>query len=282
MGIRAALRGRVLRIHADPPPVLDGDVLHRHHLQGPPHPVQRQLRRTGPVHRTVPRSSLPARVGRHRNLRARRPADHHGDRPRVRGGPQQGIQAPQRVLQGGVLRAGRRQCGRSLRRVEVHPPEGRPAQLALGRLRHCRTGLAARHPLRTARADGHDHLAQHGNADDHLPRRPAGHPRGAEGGCGHRRRGQMAHLPQHHASAAQAHAAAGSRAPFRRLPAVLRGILRDDSGRAARLDALRRVLRVPEVRFRTVRNRFRSQLGAVHHHRAGQRAPVPHSQGGSR
>lgn len=33
MGIRAALRGRVLRIHADPPPVLDGDVLHRHHLQ---------------------------------------------------------------------------------------------------------------------------------------------------------------------------------------------------------------------------------------------------------
>ena len=58
--------------------------------------------------------------------------------------------------------------------------------------------------------------------------------------------------------------------------------LRDDSGRAARLDALRRVLRVPEVRFRTVRNRFRSQLGAVHHHRAGQRAPVPHSQGGLR
>lgn len=108
------------------------------------------------------------------------------------------------------------------------------------------------------------------------------HPRGAEGGRGHRRRGQMAHLPQHHASAAQAHAAAGSRAPFRRLPAVLRGILRDDSGRAARLDALRRVLRVPEVRFRTVRNRFRSQLGAVHHHRAGQRAPVPHSQGGLR
>lgn len=107
-------------------------------------------------------------------------------------------------------------------------------------------------------------------------------PRGAEGGRGHRRRGQMAHLPQHHASAAQAHAAAGSRAPFRRLPAVLRGILRDDSGRAARLDALRRVLRVPEVRFRTVRNRFRSQLGAVHHHRAGQRAPVPHSQGGLR
>lgn len=79
--------------------------------------------------------------------------------------------------------------------LEVHPPEGRPAQLALGRLRHCRTGLAARHPLRTARADGHDHLAQHGNADDHLPRRPAGHPRGAEGGRGHRRRGQMAHLP---------------------------------------------------------------------------------------
>lgn len=66
------------------------------------------------------------------------------------------------------------------------------------------------------------------------------------------------------------------------LPAVLRGILRDDPGRAARLDALRRVLRVPEVRFRTVRNRFRSQLGAVHHHRAGQRAPVPHSQGGLR
>lgn len=101
-------------------------------------------------------------------------------------------------------------------------------------------------------------------------------------GRGHRRRGQMAHLPQHHASAAQAHAAAGSRAPFRRLPAVLRGILRDDPGRAARLDTLRRVLRVPEVRFRTVRNRFRSQLGAVHHHRAGQRAPVPHSQGGLR
>lgn len=69
---------------------------------------------------------------------------------------------------------------------------------------------------------------------------------------------------------------------LRRLPAVLRGILRDDSGRAARLDTLRRVLRVPEVRFRTVRNRFRSQLGAVHHHRAGQRAPVPHSQGGLR
>lgn len=94
--------------------------------------------------------------------------------------------------------------------------------------------------------------------------------------------GKWRTLPQHHASAAQAHAAAGSRAPFRRLPAVLRGILRDDSGRAARLDALRRVLRVPEVRFRTVRNRFRSQLGAVHHHRAGQRAPVPHSQGGLR
>lgn len=74
----------------------------------------------------------------------------------------------------------------------------------------------------------------------------------------------------------------GARAPFRRLPAVLRGILRDDPGRAARLDTLRRVLRVPEVRFRTVRNRFRSQLGAVHHHRAGQRAPVPHSQGGLR
>lgn len=74
----------------------------------------------------------------------------------------------------------------------------------------------------------------------------------------------------------------GAVLPFRRLPAVLRGILRDDSGRAARLDALRRVLRVPEVRFRTVRNRFRSQLGAVHHHRAGQRAPVPHSQGGLR
>ena len=107
-------------------------------------------------------------------------------------------------------------------------------------------------------------------------------PEELKGGRGHRRRGQMAHLPQHHASAAQAHAAAGSRAPFRRLPAVLRGILRDDPGRAARLDALRRVLRVPEVRFRTVRNRFRSQLGAVHHHRAGQRAPVPHSQGGLR
>lgn len=66
------------------------------------------------------------------------------------------------------------------------------------------------------------------------------------------------------------------------LPAVLRGILRDDPGRTARFDALRRVLRVPEVRFRTVRHRLRSQLGAVHHHRAGQRAPVPHSQGGLR
>ena len=194
MGICLAFRSRVLRIHADSPPVLDGDVLHRHHLQGPSHPVQRQLRRTGPVHHPVPRPPFPARVGRHRNLRACRPADHHGDRPRIRGGPQQRIQAPQRVLQGRVLRAGCRQRGRGLRRVEVHPPEGRLAQLALGRLWYRRARLAARHPLRPARADGHDHLAQHGNADDHFSRRPAGHPRGIEGGCGHRRRRQMAHL----------------------------------------------------------------------------------------
>ncbi len=55
-----------------------------------------------------------------------------------------------------------------------------------------RTGCTT--PATPCPPDGYDHLAQHGNADDHLPRRPAGHPRGIEGGCGHRRRRQMAHL----------------------------------------------------------------------------------------
>ena len=56
----------------------------------------------------------------------------------IRTSPEQGTQAPQRLLPRRVLRAGRRQRRRGLGGLAVHPAGRRPAELAAGRLRHRR------------------------------------------------------------------------------------------------------------------------------------------------
>lgn len=102
------------------PPLSRWRHLHRHHLQGPPHPVQRQLRRTDQYIALFHEiwSRFLARVGRLLGIFG-----------------WSACRSPWRIAlafavastrdpststrsSGGVLRAGRRQCGRSLRRVE--------------------------------------------------------------------------------------------------------------------------------------------------------------------
>ena len=89
--------------------------------------------------------------------------------------------------------------------------------------------------------------------DDHLPRRSAGDPQRAVRGGGGRRGDALAQVPLRHAADAAPDAAVLDGRRQHRPDAGLRGALRDDPGRAARLDADGRLPRLQPVQLRQLR-----------------------------
>ncbi len=80
---------------------------------------------------------------------------------------------------------------------------------------------------------------------------------------------------QDHPAVAAADPAARRGAAVRRVPAVLRGTLRDDQGRTAGFDPVDQLLHLQPVRFRQVRLRIGGQLRAVRRDRPAEPGPVP-------
>ncbi len=173
------------------------------------------------------------------------------------------------VLPGRLLPAGRHQHRGGLGGVEVPAPRRRRAgQHGAGLGRHRRPGLARHHHARAADAGGDGGLAQLRHPDGDLPRRPADHPEGADRGRRDRRRVGLGALPLHHAADAPPDAALRRGDHQHRLPPVLRGGLRDDQGRPARLDPVGHVLHLRPVRVRQLRLRLGRGLPAVPRDRA--------------
>ena len=118
-------------------------------------------------------------------------------------------------------------------------------------------------------------VAQLRHADGDLPGRPPDHPAGGQRGGRGRRRQRLVAVPPHHAADAATDAAVrrGDHRP--RLPPVLRGGVRDDQGRPARLDPVGHLLHLRPVRLRQLRLRRRGQLPAVPRRRAAHVGAVP-------
>ncbi len=135
-----------------------------------------------------------------------------------------------------------------------------------------RPGLPRLHDHGAAVAGGDGGLAQLRHPDGDLPGRPADHPDRDQRGRRDRRRIGLGTLPLHHLADAPPDAALRRGDHQHRLPPVLRGGVRDDQGRPARLDEVRHVLHLRAVRVRQLRLCLGRRLPAVPRDRAADAA----------